>query len=92
MIGYHTSYDHNLVGMAMTQGRREDVVNIGVGIKELTAPPGMSANDFAISLYHKVRHIHAFFLRKALSYPGLFFCSSHRPSKPSSRPSRVRRS
>ncbi|EIW58284.1 uncharacterized protein TRAVEDRAFT_124422 [Trametes versicolor FP-101664 SS1] len=54
MIGYHTSYDHNLVGMAMTQGRREDVVNIGVGIKELTAPPGMSANDFAISLYHKL--------------------------------------
>ena len=55
MIGYHTSYDHNLVGMAMTQGRREDVVNIGIGIKEISAPPGMSGNDFAISLYHKVR-------------------------------------
>lgn len=55
MIGYHTSYDHNLVGMAMTQGRKEDVVNIGVGIKEIISPPGMSANDFAISLYHKVR-------------------------------------
>ncbi len=38
----------------MTQGRREDVVNIGVGIKEIVSPPGMSANDFAISLYHKV--------------------------------------
>ena len=55
MIGYHTTYDHNLVGMAMTQGRKEDVVNIGVGIKEILSPPGMSANDFAISLYHKVR-------------------------------------
>ena len=54
MIGYHTSYDHNLVGMAMTQGRKEDVVNIGIGIKEIVSPPGMSANDFAISLYHKV--------------------------------------
>ena len=55
MIGYHTSYDHNLIGMAMTQGRREDVVNIGIGIKEIVSPPNMSANDFAISLYHKVR-------------------------------------
>lgn len=54
MIGYHTSYDHNLVGMAMTQGRREDVVNIGIGIKEIGMPPGMTANDFAISLYHRV--------------------------------------
>ena len=54
MIGYHTTYDHNLVGMAMTQGRKEDVVNIGVGIKEIVSPPGMTANDFAISLYHRV--------------------------------------
>nr|VWO96978.1 4'-phosphopantetheinyl transferase (EC (Colibactin biosynthesis phosphopantetheinyl transferase ClbA) (Putative 4'-phosphopantetheinyl transferase) [Ganoderma boninense] len=53
MIGYHTSYDRHLVGMAMTQGRKEDVVNIGIGIKEIVSPPGMSANDFAISLYHK---------------------------------------
>ena len=58
MIGYHTSYDHNLVGMAMTQGRREDVVNIGIGIKEIVSPPGMTANDFAISLYHRVRVFH----------------------------------
>lgn len=55
MIGYHTSYDHNLVGIAMTQGQKEDVVNIGLGIKEIISPPGMSANDFAISLYHRVR-------------------------------------
>ena len=54
MIGYHTSYDHNLVGMAMTQGRREDVVNIGIGIKEIVSPPGMAYNDFAVSLYHRV--------------------------------------
>ncbi|KAI0741620.1 hypothetical protein C8Q80DRAFT_1221604 [Daedaleopsis nitida] len=62
MIGYHTSYDHNLVGMAMTQGRREDVVNIGVGIKEIVSPPNMSANDFAISLYHKLTPLEQSFI------------------------------
>ncbi|KAI0369146.1 hypothetical protein BV20DRAFT_1113819 [Pilatotrama ljubarskyi] len=62
MIGYHTSYDHNLVGMAMTQGRREDVVNIGIGIKEIGAPPGMSGKDFAISLYHKLTPIEQSFI------------------------------
>ncbi|KAI0358025.1 hypothetical protein OH77DRAFT_1502585 [Trametes cingulata] len=62
MIGYHTSYDHNLVGMAMTQGRREDVVNIGIGIKEISAPPGMSGQDFAISLYHKLTPVEQSFI------------------------------
>ncbi|KAI0630829.1 hypothetical protein C8Q77DRAFT_1219662 [Trametes polyzona] len=63
MIGYHTAYDHNLVGMAMTQGRREDAVNIGIGIKEITAPPGMSSNDFAISLYHKLTPLEQNFIQ-----------------------------
>ncbi|KAH9852643.1 hypothetical protein C2E23DRAFT_824662 [Lenzites betulinus] len=54
MIGYHTVYDNNLIGMVMTQGRREDVVNIGIGIKQIVSPPGMSAMDFAISLHHKL--------------------------------------
>lgn len=60
MIGYHTTYDHNLIGMSMTQGRKEDVVNIGIGIKEIACPPNMSANDFAISLYHKVSDFEGF--------------------------------
>lgn len=57
MIGYHTVYDNNLIGMVMTQGRREDVVNIGIGIKQIVSPPGMSAMDFAISLHHKARRV-----------------------------------
>ena len=76
MIGYHTSYDHNLVGMAMTQGRREDVVNIGIGIKEIVSPPGMTYNDFAISLYHRVR-------RPALAFPapGIVFFTDATPPR-----------
>ncbi|OSD04797.1 hypothetical protein PYCCODRAFT_1475868 [Trametes coccinea BRFM310] len=62
MIGYHTTYDHNLVGMAMTQGRREDVVNIGIGIKEISAPPGLSGQNFAISLYHKLTPLEQSFI------------------------------
>ncbi|KAH9940855.1 uncharacterized protein BXZ73DRAFT_88556 [Epithele typhae] len=54
IIGYHTSYEHNMVGMAMTQGRREDVVNVGIGIKEIITPPGITAIDFAKSLHHKL--------------------------------------
>lgn len=54
MIGYHIAYEHNLIGMAMTQGRQRDVVNIGIGIKQINSPAGMSVVDLAISHHHKV--------------------------------------
>ena len=56
MIGYHLAWDNRIVGMVMTQGRQREVVNLGLGIKQLcTDPPEVSINDWAESQYHKVR-------------------------------------
>ncbi|KAH9929409.1 uncharacterized protein B0H18DRAFT_1093944 [Fomitopsis serialis] len=57
MIGYHLAYDSNLIGMVMTQGRQRDVINVGIGIKQLAvSPPDISVNVYAESFYHKVPH------------------------------------
>lgn len=54
MIGYHLAYESNLVGMVMTQGRQREVVNIGLGIKQIYHPPDTPIQVFAESLHHKV--------------------------------------
>ena len=54
MIGYHTSYDHNLVGMAMTQGSQRRVINIGLGIKQVSVPKGVSVPAFKESMDHRL--------------------------------------
>lgn len=56
MIGYHLAYENCLVGMVMTQGRQREVINIGLGIKQLcVSPPDISVIAYAESLHHKVR-------------------------------------
>lgn len=55
MIGYHLAWENSLIGMAMVQGRKQEVVNIGIGVKELiTDPPNIPVKDYVDSLSHKV--------------------------------------
>lgn len=57
MIGYHLAFEDRLVGMVMTQGRQREVVNLGLGLKQLcTSSPETSIAVWAESQYHKVRH------------------------------------
>jgi 4'-phosphopantetheinyl transferase len=56
MIGYHLTVDNSLCGMAMTQGTKRRVVNIGLGIKQFAVhPKGASVDAYVQSLQHKVR-------------------------------------
>lgn len=55
MIGYHLTYDNSLCGMVMTQGRQRQVVNIGLGIKQVAVEPrGASVSAYVESNSHKV--------------------------------------
>lgn len=55
MIGYHIECGPSLCGIAMTQGPQKRVVNIGLGIKQLTVEPrGISVAVYLESLSHKV--------------------------------------
>lgn len=53
MMGYATCSDHNMVVMTGAQGKRHQVVNIGLCIKRI-AYEGPSVNQWAQSLSHKV--------------------------------------
>jgi len=64
MIGYHLAYDSNLIGMVMTQGRQRDVINVGIGIKQLAvSPPDISVNVYAESFYHKLTPLEMTFIK-----------------------------
>ncbi|EDR09468.1 uncharacterized protein LACBIDRAFT_293947 [Laccaria bicolor S238N-H82] len=55
MIGYHLTVDNSLCGMAMTQGTKRRVVNIGLGIKQYAVhPKGASVDAYVQSLQHKL--------------------------------------
>src|SRR5882762_8958591 len=55
MIGYHLAYDNSLCGMVMTQGRQRQVINIGLGIKQIAVEPrGATVAAYAESHAHKV--------------------------------------
>ncbi|KAK0489152.1 hypothetical protein IW261DRAFT_1414547 [Armillaria novae-zelandiae] len=55
MIGYHIECGPSLCGIAMTQGPQKRVVNIGLGIKQLTVEPrGISVAVYLESLAHKL--------------------------------------
>ncbi|KAK0202582.1 hypothetical protein DFS33DRAFT_1341416 [Desarmillaria ectypa] len=55
MIGYHIECGPSLCGIAMTQGPQKRVVNIGLGIKQLTVEPrGISVAVYLESLSHKL--------------------------------------
>ena len=67
MIGYHLAYEDRLVGMVMTQGRQREVVNLGLGLKQLcTSSAETSIPVWAESQYHKVRPL-PFFLRRGVA-------------------------
>jgi hypothetical protein len=48
MIGYHLAWENSLVGMVMVQGKQREVVNIGLGIKQVAVEP-RDATVFAMS-------------------------------------------
>ncbi|KAF7974617.1 hypothetical protein HWV62_11590 [Athelia sp. TMB] len=66
MIGYHLTYDNSLCGMVMTQGRQRQVVNIGLGIKQVAVEPrGASVAAYVESNSHKLTELELSFLNPA---------------------------
>ena len=56
MIGYHLAWENSLVGMVMVQGKQREVVNIGLGIKQVAVEPrDATVSAYVESLSHKVR-------------------------------------
>ena len=86
MIGYHLAWENSLVGMVMVQGKQREVVNIGLGIKQVAVEPrDATVSTYVESLSHKVCVAHVFSLsflfhatrprvlpRHALTRPTLF--------------------
>jgi len=62
MIGYHLAMENSMVGMVMTQGRQREVINIGLGVKQMTVPPNTSISAFAESEYHKLTPLEISFI------------------------------
>lgn len=55
MIGYHLNWEGSLCGMAMTQGIRKRVVNIGMAMKQFAVEPrGAAVMTYVESQSHKV--------------------------------------
>lgn len=55
MIGYHLAWENSLVGMVMVQGKQREVVNIGLGIKQVAVEPrDATVSTYVESLSHKV--------------------------------------
>jgi len=63
MIGYHLAYDNSLCGMVMTQGRQRQVINIGLGIKQIAVEPrGVTVAAYAESHAHKLTPLELSFI------------------------------
>jgi len=63
MIGYHLTYDNSLCGMVMTQGRQRQVINIGMGIKQIAVEPrDVSVAAYAESHAHKLTPLELSFI------------------------------
>jgi 4'-phosphopantetheinyl transferase len=63
MIGYHLAYDNSLCGMVMTQGRQRQVINIGLGIKQIAIEPrGPSLTDYVESNKHNLTPLEMTFI------------------------------
>ena len=55
MIGYHLAWESSLIGMVMVQGKQREVVNIGLGIKQVAVEPrDATVSTYVESLSHKV--------------------------------------
>lgn len=53
-IGYQLAVENNLVGMVMTQGPQRDIVNLGIGVKQIgVSPPDADPMAYAESYHHK---------------------------------------
>lgn len=62
MIGYHLAWENSLIGMVMVQGKQREVVNIGLGIKQVAVEPrDVPVQQYVESLSHKVCVAHVFF-------------------------------
>lgn len=73
MIGYHLAWENSLVGMVMVQGKQREVVNIGLGIKQVAVEPrDVTVPQYVESLSHKVCVAHVFLLSFFF-----FFCYHH---------------
>ncbi|KAG2005502.1 hypothetical protein CC2G_001903 [Coprinopsis cinerea AmutBmut pab1-1] len=56
MIGYHLTFSNSVCGMAMTQGERSKVVNIGFGVNQYAVPSqGTSVETYVESMSHKLK-------------------------------------
>jgi 4'-phosphopantetheinyl transferase len=75
MIGYHLAWENSLIGMVMVQGKQREVVNIGLGIKQVAVEPrDVTVPQYVESLSHKVRatrffYVHTTRLRDYIPYP-----------------------
>jgi hypothetical protein len=49
-VGYQLAYEKSLCGIAMTQGVQHKVVNIGLGIKRLSAAPYGSVTAYVAAM------------------------------------------
>jgi 4'-phosphopantetheinyl transferase len=55
MIGYHLAWENSLIGMVMVQGKQREVVNIGLGVKQVAVEPrDATVSTYVESLSHKV--------------------------------------
>ncbi|KAH9027859.1 hypothetical protein EDB84DRAFT_1272525 [Lactarius hengduanensis] len=63
MIGYHLAWESSLVGMVMVQGKQREVVNIGLGIKQVAVEPrDATVSAYVESLSHKLTVLEMSFL------------------------------
>ncbi|KAF8487015.1 hypothetical protein DFH94DRAFT_10814 [Russula ochroleuca] len=67
MIGYHLAWENSLIGMVMVQGKQREVVNIGLGIKQVAVEPrDVTVPQYVESLSHKLTSLELSFLDASL--------------------------
>ncbi|KAF8266081.1 hypothetical protein EI94DRAFT_1702017 [Lactarius quietus] len=67
MIGYHLAWENSLVGMVMVQGKQREVVNIGLGVKQVAVEPrDATVSAYVESLSHKLTGLEMSFLAPTL--------------------------
>ena len=77
MIGYHLAWENSLIGMVMVQGKQREVINIGLGIKQVAVEPrDVTVPQYVESLSHKVCVAHVFFCCCPF-FLSLFCCLFH---------------
>jgi 4'-phosphopantetheinyl transferase len=65
-MGYNISHDGSLVAFAFALGPRNKVWNIGVDVRRVTSPKGVSLSDFVESLVHKLTNLEMSFVAPEL--------------------------